>query len=673
MAFQLGIDTGGTYTDAVIVDAGQNVIAKNKSLTTAYDLTIGIGNAITSLPAEMLSEVNLVALSTTLSTNSVVEGRGAPVSILLPGYTHQQVAKSGLTEILEREFISVLAGGHSATGDELVALDLTRAKQKILEHKDKVSAFAVSALFGIRNCAHEIALRDLVMELTAKPVACGHQLASSLGAPRRALTAALNARMILYIQALINSVEQILQQQNINAPLMLVKGDGSLVNAETALLQPVATVLSGPAASVIGACALSGLKDAIVVDIGGTTTDIAIVTDGKPALCEDGARIGDWQPMVEAIRVFSIGLGGDSEVRFKGKMSISRRRVVPISLLAHQYPQVVAMLERQWNAPPNPRNNKFALQLQHNEVVLNQLGEIEQQVWRKLEHAPLELDALVASNRPMLRAIARMERLGLIIYSGFTPSDATHVLAMSDHWDRNAAELGAKIWGRQMRHLYGCGTWQVGDPKAPSQQVFDLVVHQISQKLIEAGLNQHGKLVDSRSLNLTQLLADIVLQDANSIGEAEKLRPLFNVQFAQGYPVVAVGAPAADYFPQVAKMLKVPLHLPDNADTANAIGAVLGAVVQIAHVTVIQPQFGVYCLFHKDQPLQFGNLEAALQKARALATEDAVQMAKIAGATSIQTKISQHANHVKHDIDGELFVSATITVVASGRPDCLRP
>ena len=667
MAYQLGIDTGGTYTDAVIVDADRNVVAKNKSLTTAFDLTIGIGNAISSMPAEMLSEVNLVALSTTLSTNSVVEGRGAPVSVLLPGYSQSQVEKSGLLEILERDCVTTLAGGHNATGAEQEPLDLETARNVILQQKGRVSAFAISSMFGTRNSSHELALRDTVLELTGKPVACGHELASSLGAPRRALTAALNARMILYIQALINSVESILKEKNISAPLMIVKGDGSLVNAATALVQPVATVLSGPAASVIGACALSGHDDAIVVDIGGTTTDIAIVTNGQPELCEDGARIGDWQPMVEAIRVFSIGLGGDSEIRFKGELSISQRRVVPISLLAHQYPEVVPKLERQLINAPTPRNNKFALRLQQNEVLIRRLDEVERDAWRLLEQGPIEIDVLVDNDRQLMRAIARMERMGLVIYSGFTPSDATHVLGMSDHWDVQAAELGAKLFARQMRHLYGCGNWEIGDAVAPCQQVFDMVTRNISQKLIEAGLNQHGKLVDSKSHNLTKLLADIVLKR----GEADQVKPLFDLKFADGYPIVAVGGPAADYFPEVAKLLKVDLSLPEDADTANAIGAVMGAVVQISHITVTQPEFGIYYLFHKDQPIRFENLEKALNKARELATSDAIALAESAGASDIETRITQDANHVKHDIDGELFVSATISAVASGRPGCL--
>ena len=667
MTYQLGIDTGGTYTDAVLVDARRRVVAKHKSLTTAYDLTVGIGNAIASLPAERLESVNLVALSTTLSTNSVVEGRGSPVSVLLPGYNESQVVKSGLYEILDRDLVNLVDGGHNATGGEQTPLDLARARDIILAQADRVSAFAVSSMFGTRNTAHEIALRDLVIELTGRPVACGHELASSLGAPRRALTAALNARMILYIQQLINSVEEILRRQSITAPLMIVKGDGSLVNAETALLQPVATVLSGPAASVVGACALSGRENGIVVDIGGTTTDIAIVTDGQPELCADGARIGDWQPMVEAIRVFSIGLGGDSEIRFKNGLNISQRRVVPISLLAHQYPEVVPRLERQFAAAPSPRNNRFALRLQQNEVLLGRLEGAERGAWERLQQGPVEIDALADHDRAMMRAIARLERLGLAIYSGFTPSDATHVLGMSDHWNRPAAELGARIWARQMRHLYGCGSWAAGDAVEPSRQVFDLVVREICRKLIEAALNQHGKLPDTRARNLTGLLADIVLDS----GEAETVKPLFELNFARNYPLVAVGGPAGDYFPEVARMLGVELSLPEHADTANAIGAVMGAVVQMSHITVTQPEFGTFLLFHQDRPQRFDNLPAALGRARELAIAEAGALARTAGAESVETRLREDANHVKHDIDGELFVSATVTAVATGRPGCL--
>jgi hypothetical protein len=130
--------------------------------------------------------------------------------------------------------------------------------------------------------------------------------------------------------------------------------------------------LSGRAASVVGACALSGLRNAIIADMGGTTTDIAVVNGGQPELGSDGVRIGEWKPMVEAVRVISIGLGGDSEVRFSGRGSIEigPRRVVPLSLLAHRHPEVEERLQAQLDNGPNRRNLRFALPLERNEVML---------------------------------------------------------------------------------------------------------------------------------------------------------------------------------------------------------------------------------------------------------------------------------------------------------------
>jgi N-methylhydantoinase A/oxoprolinase/acetone carboxylase beta subunit len=300
MSLRLGIDTGGTFTDAVLVDDNKQIVDAQKSLTTRFDLSLGIGDVIARLPQDLLAEINMVSLSTTLTTNSVVEDLGAPVCVLLPGYSPEQVKQSGLHDILPAQMVVILNGGFDAVGREHNALDEEGARAAIEKLRDEVSAFAISSMFGTRNSSHENRLKRLVTEITGMPVICGHELASSLGAPRRALTAALNARMVPAIKELVNSVQTILERHHIEAPLMLVKGDGSLASLANAIEKPIGTVLSGPAASVIGACQLSGLENAIIADMGGTTTDIAIVSNGQPELSEDGARIGDWQPMVEA-------------------------------------------------------------------------------------------------------------------------------------------------------------------------------------------------------------------------------------------------------------------------------------------------------------------------------------------------------------------------------------
>jgi N-methylhydantoinase A/oxoprolinase/acetone carboxylase beta subunit len=262
--YYLGIDTGGTFTDAVLLDEAKAIVASAKSLTTRFDLAVGIGASLDKLPPAMLAQVVLVSLSTTLTTNSVVEGKGAPVCVLLAGYDERQVKASGLVELLGMESIAMLPGGHDAGGAVAQPLDEAATRAAILRFAPRVSAFAISASFGVRNPEHELQLRAWVEELCDKPVACGHELASSLGAPRRAMTVALNARMVSHVKSLIDSVQRTLAVRAIDAPLMVVKGDGSLINVESALRRPVGTVLSGPAASVLGACALSGHADAIV-------------------------------------------------------------------------------------------------------------------------------------------------------------------------------------------------------------------------------------------------------------------------------------------------------------------------------------------------------------------------------------------------------------------------
>lgn len=665
MALRLGIDTGGTFTDAVLVDDNKKIIAAEKSLTTRFDLSVGIGDVVGKLPGELLSTISMVSLSTTLTTNSVVEDQGAPVAVLLPGYNEAQVKQSGLLEILPAQLVVIMDGGFDAVGKQQQQLDEAFARETILKLMDQVSAFAISSMFGTRNAAHEFRLKALVNELTGLPVICGYELASSLGAPRRALTAALNARMVPPIKELIASVKMILEQFHIDAPLMIVKGDGSLASLQNAIEKPIGTVLSGPAASVIGACQLSGLQDAIVADMGGTTTDIAVVSKGQPELCADGATIGDWQPMVEAVRVSSVGLGGDSEVRFGGHkgLVIGPRRVVPTCLLGHLYPEIIPKLEAQLAGMVSARSNRFVMRLDNNTALLRQLNATEYAAWESLAEGPVELDAIVTQNRDLARALAKLKRLGLAIYSGFTPTDAVHVLGINSHWDKRAAELAANIWMRQMRYLYGFGKWQADDIEFASRQVYDLVIATIRRQLIEVGLGQ-SRFINSgaKTDSIVDLITKMVLQSADMAHD----NPLFKLEFAGDYPIVAVGAPAASYYRDVAASMNIGLHLPEHADVANAFGAVMGSVIERAQVTVTQPQHGVFCLFSKEEPLRFDTLDAARQHAERLVYSEAEAKALSAGAKQPQISMSYNDVHVKDDIDGELFLESTVIATAIG-------
>ncbi|MGY4879440.1 hydantoinase/oxoprolinase N-terminal domain-containing protein [Vreelandella aquamarina] len=663
--YRLGIDTGGTYTDAVIMDSADQVIATAKRLTTRLNLQQGIGEAINALPPALLNDVSLVALSSTLTTNAAVEGKGTPIGVILIGYDERQSQATGLHSLLGGRDIANIAGGHDADGQPLCELDEAALRESIAACQGRVSAFAISSTFSVRNPAHELRAAEIVREMTALPVTCGHELAASLGAPRRAMTSALNARMIAYVAELIDAVRGLLQQHAINAPLMIVKGDGSLISADSAILQPITTVLSGPAASVNGAMLLSGRRNLIVADMGGTTTDIAVVRDGQPTLSHDGARVGDWRPMVEAIKLYAIGLGGDSEVAFDTThgVAIGPRRVVPLSLLVSQHPPLLDALRRQLNILPTSGHLRFAMRLQVDATRLGQLGRNEREAWERLESGPVEMLTAVEHERWLARALASLERRGLVIFSGFTPTDAAHVLGLSQHWDVEAARLAALIWARRMRRQYGIGRWADGDAEGPARDVFQRVVTAIATKLIEAGLHDADSTRDPE--RLAQSLAGLMLQ-----GNAQDRAPssVFALNFSPQAAVVAVGGPAASYYPSVGDALGVDVVLPSHGEVANAIGTVLGQVVQRVHITVVQPFRGCFRVFLPDGPKDYDSEEAAYSVARESAAARAEQLAYQAGAGKVTIKYEISENRVDHDIDGSVFFEARITALGIGSP-----
>ncbi|HUA89705.1 MAG TPA: hydantoinase/oxoprolinase family protein, partial [Steroidobacteraceae bacterium] len=316
----IGFDTGGTFTDAVALDGERRVIATAKSLTTHWDLSLGLAGAIRAVlqrlpPSCTRQQISLVSVSTTLATNAVVENRFSPICTLLIGFDERMVERSGLRRESGGALVR-LQGGHDATGLEAEPLDEGAIERAVREFAPKVEAFAVASMFSVRNPAHERRARELIRAWCGKPVTCSYELSSQLDAPKRALTAALNARLTPQIAQLLAALRAVLAQEAITAPVMMVKGDGTLMRAEVALEYPVETVLSGPAASVVGAGFLSGLRDFAVSDMGGTTTDVAVVSEGRPVVRAEGAVIGGWRTMVQAIDVRTCGLGGDSEVHF---------------------------------------------------------------------------------------------------------------------------------------------------------------------------------------------------------------------------------------------------------------------------------------------------------------------------------------------------------------------
>ncbi len=677
----LGIDTGGTYTDAVLVDHESGaVLAGAKALTTRRDLSIGIGEAVRAALNEnggalWPADVDLVALSTTLATNAIVEGQGSPVCLLLIGYDPELIKKYGFERELVTPDVVYIRGGHDGLGDEVEPLDEAAAREAILTYKDRVEAFAVSGYFGVRNPAHELRVRELAHELSAgtKAVTCGHELTTRLNAVRRATTTALNAKLIPLLHDLIATVRRTLDEQGIHAPLMVVKGDGSLVRAEWAMQRPIETILSGPAASVVGAWHLSGRGDPSpasgrsvwVVDVGGTTTDIAMLQDGRPRINPQGAQVGQWRTMVEAADVHTVGLGGDSQVRVQhiashaDWLSIGPRRVVPLCLLASQHPQVVHELERQLvEDTQNPLAGQF---LTAHRRPTFELPDDDRELLKLLAEGPRSLVALSDRLRYsflLSRLVERLRAQRLILQAGFTPTDALHALGQFERWDSRAARLGAAL-------LAGQADLPV---EAFCRRVVEGVSDRVATELVSKVLSDEATLPDWASEPTARALLARALDGSTESG--------LDCRLTLKRPVVAIGAPVAAYMPRTAERLHTELIIPEHADVANALGAVAGGVVQRMRVLIhpLEEDNSQFRVHLPDGVRDFDTLTEAVAHAQTVAPPKLEALARQAGADQVEIKLvrQDRTAPVKGGWGSEIYLDTELVFTAVGRPSLAR-
>ena len=662
MALLLGVDTGGTYTDAVLIEDEKDVIASAKSLTTREDLAIGIGRAIEAVLAESqvnTSEIGMASLSTTLATNALVEGQGERVGLVYIGFREQDLKTHGLSEALGTDPAVVISGGHNHAGSEAKSLDLDTLSAW-LDTDLGVSGFAVASQFATRNPSHELAAADLIREKTGRPVSLSHHLSAKLNGPKRALTAVLNARLIGMIARLINRAEGKLRDLNITAPLMVVRGDGALISADQARERPIETILSGPAASIVGARWMTGADHAMVSDIGGTTTDVALLRDGKPKIDPAGARVGPWRTMVEAVAMRTTGLGGDSEVHvidegLVGGVTLGPKRLVPVSLLASQAPEIVhAVLDEQLRSDtPGEHDARFVRAVPGVEagglapkdaVLLERIGEAISPVGQILK-SRLESSAL-------RRLVAR----GLVQIVGVTPSDASHALGGVDVWDASAAVKALELLGRKRT---GSGDMLAPDPKDMAQMIIDRLTHQTSLALLETAFAEEDM---DFGMSPGALAAHILTQKG-----LDQHRGLMRIDAGLNLPVVGLGASAPSYYPAVGARIGTEMILPQHAGVANAVGAVVGRVRFRRSGTITAPAEGRYRVHLDTGPEDFVDAEEAMTLLQNLLEKEAKGDAQAAGAEDITVSANRDIRKAKTEAR-EVFIEAEIIVEASGRP-----
>ncbi|MDY9925002.1 hydantoinase/oxoprolinase family protein [Methanosarcina sp.] len=552
MHYSLGIDAGGTYTDAVLVrDSDGKIVDSNKALTTYPDPLAGIKKVIDGLSPEYVENVKLVSVSTTLSTNTILEGTGFPVALILIG-------DHPLEKELPAEHVLFARGGHNHNGEEVSPLDLEAIEKFALSVKDKVSAFAISSYFSTRNPEHELKARDCILKIAGLPAVCGHELSQELGAYERAVTAFLNAQLIPVTRQFVKSIIADMMERGINARLLMLKCDGSVIGIRDALQKPIETIFSGPAASLVGASYLSGLKTCAVVDVGGTSTDISSICTGVPDLSDEGAIVGGWKTRVRAIRMETTATGGDSHVwTMNRELHLGPRRVVPLAVAAVQYPDFLNNLKRtqmpaREDLGENIQPTKFFVRSGY---TAGELSKAEAEVLEAIGEEPVSVNEIKALIRKDLhpQTLDSLIKKRLVQAIGFTPTDALHVLGEYTVWNEEASRIGAERLARLMRMTPGEFCTSV-------------------KKRVARNMALH--------------LLSYILQGVPYAAIEKILGGNYPAKFKLGIPVVLLGGPVRAHRKELEELIDADIIVPEHAEVGNAAGALAGKGIKRVEILI---------------------------------------------------------------------------------------
>ncbi|SET08083.1 N-methylhydantoinase A/oxoprolinase/acetone carboxylase, beta subunit [Methanococcoides vulcani] len=551
MQYSMGIDAGGTYTDAVIIrDSDGEIIDSNKALTTYPNLLEGIKNALDGVDQNYLQDIKLVSVSTTLSTNTILEGTGYSVALIMAGdYV--------IPENHSIKNYIVVEGGHGPSGEEIGKLDIEAVREFILQNKDEVSAFAVSSYFSIRNPEHELQIKELIKDMTGLPTVCGHELSQDLGAYNRGITAYLNAQLIPITDHFIETIIGEMDRRNINARLLMLKCDGSVVGIDEAKEKPIESIFSGPAASLVGAAYLSRSKTCTVIDVGGTSTDVSMIENELPELCDEGAVVGGWQTKVKAIRMETSAMGGDSHIWIKNqKPNIGPRRVVPLCVAATKFPSILEKLKMarvpsKMLLSDNIQPTKFFIR--SGKEPTSELSASEQEIYDRIGDEPVSINGIFLDKLPSPVFLDLLIQKRLVQAIGFTPTDALHVLGDYNEWNAEASNTAATILGR--------------------------MTHQNKIEFCQQVKNEVAK-------NMAIYLMSYLLEDVHPDEIRKVIEGDYHTRFKLDVPVVLLGGPVSAYVEDVRKLIDADVILPEHSEVGNAVGALVGKGIKRIEILI---------------------------------------------------------------------------------------
>ena len=532
----IGIDTGGTCTDAVLLDlASGRVVDWRKERTTPHDLSLGAGRVLRSLLRQSVQpqEVACLAVSTTLATNAVVEGRGARVGLFVLGYV-----RHFKLPVVANIF---LKGGHTITGEEDEPLDIEGLVDTLPMLAKEVDSYAVCGAMSIKNPAHELVAREAIRLIDPKPVFCSHLVSGHPGMLERSATACLHARLMPLMTDFLASIQRSMLAEGLDCPVTIICGDGRGMALDRIADQAAVTMASGPAATARFGAA-SGFDSALVVDVGGTTTDVCLIKDGEPLLNHGGCVIGEWRTHVEAVDMYTAGAGGDSHVIVQGdgRIVLGGARVQPLAMTP-DLPDPRLWLNREPDVYLVLPVDGLDPDLARGDSLLSYLA----------RHGPAPPSVLAAQTGTggilLEKRLERLMFLQRVVLAGFTPTDALHGLGLLDIGQKESSRCGAEALAAQLGLTADAFCRQV---VAETEAAIETII-------------------------LTYL-ARTVWKDSPSAALLNRRdNDLFSMRFTVKLPIIGVGAAARCFLPGVARRLGTTLVFPEHCEVGNAVGAAL--------------------------------------------------------------------------------------------------
>lgn len=571
----IGIDTGGTYTDAAVLnEETREVLASAKALTTKDNLETGIENALGQVPEEYLRDCKMVALSTTLATNACVEKKYGKAKLILFGTDKESALRitAQLGAIPPGDLLCIDTKT-KFSGEIPCMPDWEEFAGMVREECAGCDVIAVSEVYTAQTgSVLERKARDIIQSVLGKTVVCGYELFEELGFIKRGLGAYLNGKLIPLIDEFLRAVKGVMGRLGIDCPVSIVRSDGTLMSVEYTRLHPIETLLCGPVASVTGAGGLTREKDAYVIDMGGTTSDIAILRGGAPSIVRGGITIGDWKTFVKGVYIDTFGLGGDSEVKFQdNEPVIMDGRVIPICILASEYPQICEELSALRNSEWQISNHAHEYyKLTKPVQSISSFPTHERDIICALETKPMSMRQLARTLKMSVSdlRLGSLESRGIIMKSGLTPTDIMHVRGeFTDHDTQAAQNLAVYL-----AHIHG---WTLDDL---CEKIYDRVKFKMYRNIVRAAMVR--KYSEAARDGLGGVLEQMIAcQWEEAKGEKKgqecpggmEFRALFRLE----YPLIGIGGPVKVFTEDVAKALQTRAVIPENFRVANAIGAAI--------------------------------------------------------------------------------------------------